>query len=163
MTKKYPLYIGILFIVVLVQEFGLSHLTLFNVSPDIITIFIAFISVTVGQKSGTSFGFMAGLLSGIFSGNMGLNMLARTVEGFIAGFFNIPDGSHATAKQKTKRIYGAIVTAGFCANSVLAAGYNPLAISPAYRIFVLGLIESLLTLILAVIVTRLFLRQSLAD
>lgn len=163
MTKKYPLYIGILFIVALVQEFGLSHLTLFDVSPDIITIFIAVISVTVGQKSGTSLGFMAGLLSGILSGNMGLNMLARTVEGFIAGFFNIPAGSHATATQKTKRIYLAIVTAGFCANSVLAAGYNPLAISPVYRIFVLGVIESVLTLILAVIVTRLFLRQSLAD
>ena len=163
MTKKYPLYIGILFIVALLQEFGLSHLTLFDVSPDIITIFIAVISVTVGQKSGTSLGFMAGLLSGILSGNMGLNMLARTVEGFIAGFFIIPAGSHATATQKTKRIYLAIVTAGFCANSVLAAGYNPLAISPVYRIFVLGVIESVLTLILAVIVTRLFLRQSLAD
>ncbi len=163
MTKKYPLYIGILFLAALFQEFGLSRLTLFNVSPDIITICIAFISVTVGQKSGTSFGFMAGLLSGILSGNMGLNMLARTVEGFVAGFFNIPVGSHATAKQKTKRIYGAIVTAGFTANSVLAAGYNPLAISPLYRIVVLGLVETLLTLILAVIVTRLFLRQSLAD
>ena len=163
MTKKYPLYIGILFIVVLVQEFGLSHLTLFNVSPDVITIFIAFISVIIGQKSGTSFGFVAGLVSGILSGNMGLNMLARTAEGFIAGFFNIPDDSHATSKQKSKRLYGAIVTAGFCANSIMVAGYNPLALSPVYRIVVLGFLESLFTLILAVIIIRLFLRKSLAD
>lgn len=113
MTKKYPLYIGILVIVALVQELGLSHLTLYNVSPDIVTIFLAFISITIGQKAGTSFGFAAGLLTGILSGNMGLNMLARTIEGFIAGFFNIPEDSHATAKQITKRIYGAIVTAGF--------------------------------------------------
>jgi len=112
-TKKYPLYIGILVIVALVQELGLSHLTLYNVSPDIVTIFLAFISITIGQKAGTSFGFAAGLLTGILSGNMGLNMLARTIEGFIAGFFNIPEDSHATAKQITKRIYGAIVTAGF--------------------------------------------------
>jgi len=161
-TKKYPLYIGILVIVALVQELGLSHLTLYNVSPDIVTIFLAFISITIGQKAGTSFGFAAGLLTGILSGNMGLNMLSRTIEGFIAGFFNIPEDSHATAKQITKRIYGAIVTAGFCANAVMVAGYNPLALSPAYRIFVLGFLESLFTLILAVILNRLFLRKSFA-
>lgn len=163
MTKKYSLYIALLFIVPLLQEFGVSHLTLFAVSPDIITIFIAFTAVTMGQKSGTSFGFITGLVSGILSGNMGLHMLAGTVEGFIAGFFNIPDDSHATAKQKTKRIYGAVVTSGFCANAVMTAGYNPLALSPVYRIFVLGCLESLFTLILAAIITRLLLRQSLAD
>ncbi len=163
MTKKYSLYIGILFIVSLVQALGLSHLTLFNVSPDIVTIFIAFIAVTVGQKSGTSFGFVAGLITGILSGNMGLNMLARTIEGFIAGFFNTPENSHATSRQKSNRLYWALVTSGFCANTVLSVGYNPLALSPVYRIFVLGFLESLFTLILAVIITRLFLRQSLAD
>jgi len=161
-TKKYPYYIAILFIVALVQELGLSHLTFYHVSPDIVTIFLAFISVTIGQKAGTSFGFFAGLLTGILSGNMGLNMLARTVEGFIAGFFNIPEDSHATTKQKSKRLYGAIVTAGFCANAVLVTGYNPLALSSAYRIFVLGFLESLITLILAFIITRLFLKKSLA-
>ncbi|MEI7788072.1 MAG: rod shape-determining protein MreD [Chlorobiaceae bacterium] len=162
MTKKYSFYIGILFIVALLQEFGLSKLTLYNVSPDIVTIFLAFISVTIGQRTGTSFGFFAGLLTGILSGNLGLNMLARTVEGFIAGFFNVPDDSHATATQKTKRLYGAIVTAGFCSNAVLVTGYKSIALSPAYRIFVLGAIESLITLTLAFILTRLFLRKSLA-
>ncbi|MEI8185963.1 MAG: rod shape-determining protein MreD [Chlorobiaceae bacterium] len=163
MFKKYSLYIGLFFTVTLVQEFGLSHITLFKVSPDVVTIFLAFMSVTIGQRTGTSFGFAAGLLTGILSGNMGLHMLARTIEGFVAGFFNIPEDSHATAKQKTTRLYSAIVTAGFCANAVLAAGYNPLALSPVYRIFVLGTLESLFTLILAVIITRFFLRQSLAD
>ena len=162
MTKKYSFYIGILFIVALLQEFGLSKLTLYNVSPDIVTIFLAFISVAIGQRTGTSFGFFAGLLTGILSGNWGLNMLARTVEGFIAGFFNVPDDSHATVTQKTKRLYGAIVTAGFCSNAVLVTGYKSIALSPAYRIFVLGAIESLITLTLAVILTRLFLRKSLA-
>ena len=163
MTKKISLYTVILIVVALVQELGLSHLSLLKISPDLVTIFLAFISVTIGQKTGTSFGFAAGLITGIFSGNLGLTMLARTVEGFIAGYFNIPDDSHATAKQKTRRLYGAIVTAGFIANAVFVAGYNPLGLSPAYRIVALGLLESLLTLLLAVIVTRLFLRKSLAD
>ncbi|MEI6692622.1 MAG: rod shape-determining protein MreD [Chlorobium sp.] len=163
MTKKISLYIGILLLVTLVQEFGLSRLTLFNVSPDIVTIFIAFISVTIGQKTGTSFGFAAGLLSGILSGNIGLHMLAGATEGFTAGYFNIPENSHATAKLKTKRLYGAVVTAGFCTNAILAVGYNPLGLSVPYRIFVLGILESLMTLLLAFIITRFFLRKSLAD
>jgi rod shape-determining protein MreD len=158
-TKKISLYIGILLLVTLVQEFGLSRLTLFNVSPDIVTIFIAFISVTIGQKTGTSFGFAAGFLSG----NIGLHMLAGATEGFTAGYFNIPENSHATAKLKTKRLYGAVVTAGFCTNAILAVGYNPLGLSVPYRIFVLGILESLMTLLLAFIITRFFLRKSLAD
>lgn len=147
----------------MVQVFGLSRLTLFSVSADAVTIFLAFISLTIGQRAGTSFGFAAGILIGIFSGNMGLNMLARTVEGFVAGFFNIPETSHATARQKTKLLYGAIVTAGFLSNAILSAGYNPLGLPPAYRIVVLGLLQSLLTLILAAIVNRLVLKKSFLD
>jgi rod shape-determining protein MreD len=162
-TRNIPLYIGLLCIVCLVQVFGLSHLALFNVSPDAVSILLAFISVTIGQRTGTTFGFAAGVLTGIFSGNMGLSMLARTVEGFIAGFFHIPENSHATAKQKTKRLYGAALTASFAANAVFAIGYNPLGLSLFYRIAVLGLLESLITLILAFIVNWLLLRKTFSD
>jgi rod shape-determining protein MreD len=147
----------------MVQVFGLSHLTLFTVSPDALSILLAFISVTIGQRTGTTFGFAAGVLTGLFSGNMGLSMLARTVEGFIAGYFHIPENSHATSKQKTKRLYGAAIAASFAANAVYAAGYNPLGLSPIYRIVVLGLLESLITLILAFIVNWLLLRKTLSD
>ena len=88
----------------LLQEFGLTRLTLYNVSPDVITVFLAFLAVSAGQRASTSFGFAVGILTGILSGNMGLNMLSRTVEGFIAGYFHIPEDSHATAKQKKKKI-----------------------------------------------------------
>lgn len=150
-------------IVPLLQEFGLSHLTLLGVSPDAITIFLAFIALIAGQRSSMSFGFAIGIIMGILSGNMGLNMLVRTIEGFVAGYFHIPDSSHSTTKQKTRHIYGAVVTAGFCGNAIFAIGYNPLALSPLYRIVVLGVLESLFTLILAVILNWLFLRKSLAD
>ena len=103
MTKAFSVSLILLCVgSVLVQEFGLNRLTFFNVSPDVITIFLAFLAVTVGKRSSTSFGFVIGILTGILSGNMGLNMLSRTVEGFIAGYFHIPEDSHATAKQKIK-------------------------------------------------------------
>ena len=163
MTTKLSLSIVLLCIISLVQEFGLSRLTLFNVSPDAITIFIAFLAVKFGQKTSTSFGFVGGILTGILSGNMGLIMLARTVEGFIAGYFHVPEDSHATAKQKQRRFFSAVVIAGFCANTVIAMGVNPQGLSPAYRIVVLGLLESLFTVILAVILHWFFLKKSLAD
>ncbi|NTW69687.1 MAG: rod shape-determining protein MreD [Chlorobiaceae bacterium] len=163
MATKIPFYIALLCVLSLLQVFGLSHLTLFDVSADAISIFIAFIAVTIGQKTGMSFGFGAGIVTGMLSGNMGLSMLARTVEGFIAGFFNIPENSHATSKQKTKRMYWAVMTATFFANAVFAAGYNPLGLSPLYRIVVLGLLESLLTLILAFIANWLLMRKTFSD
>jgi len=90
-------------------------------------------------------------------------MLSRTVEGFIAGYFHIPEDSHATAKQKIRRFYSAVVVASFCGNAVLATGYNPLGLLPGYRIVVLGLLEALLTVILAVILHWFFLKKSFAD
>ncbi len=163
MTTKLFFSIVFLCIGTLLQEFFLPHIALFQVSPDIMTIFIVFIAITVDQKRSTSFGFAAGILTGIFSGNMGLNMLARTIEGFIAGYFHIPEESHATSRQKTRRFYMAILAACFCGNAVMSAGYNPLGLTPAYRIIVLGFLESLFTLMLALILNWLFLRKSFAD
>jgi len=162
-ATKIPFYLFLLCIVSLLQVFGLSHLTLFEVSPDAISVLLAFIAVTIGQRAGTSFGFAAGIITGLLSGNMGLAMLARTTEGFIAGFFNIPENSHATSKQKTKRMYSALLTASFLANAVFAAGYNPLGLTPLYRIIVLGLLESLLTLVLAFIANRWLMRKTFSD
>jgi cell shape-determining protein MreD len=162
-TKKLSLSIIILCIIALVQEFGFSRLILFEVFPDALSVFIAFIAVTQGQKTSTSFGFAAGIITGILSGNLGLNMLANTTGGFLAGYFHSPEDSHATAKQKTRHFYGAVFVAEFSAHTVITTGYNPLGLSPEYRIVTLGLLASLLSLILALIANRLFLRKSFAD
>ncbi len=163
MTRNIPLSLALLCIVSVVQVLGFSHLTFFMVSPDAITIFLALIAVTTNQNTSTSFGFTAGVITGLLSGNMGLHMLARTVGGFIAGFFLTPKGSHATIKQKSRQFYGAVIAAGLCTNAIMAAGENPLGLSLAYRLFVFGALESLFNLILAVILRRLFLKQSLVN
>jgi rod shape-determining protein MreD len=160
-TKNNLILIALLCIVSLVQEFGLSHITLFKVSPDAVTIFLAFIAVTSDRNTSTSFGFAAGLLTGLLSGNMGLHMLARTVGSFVASYFQTPKESHATTKQKSKRFYSAVILAGLCVNAVLATSENPLGFSPLYRIFVFGILESIFNLIIALIINQLFLRQSL--
>ncbi|MGB7510537.1 MAG: rod shape-determining protein MreD [Pelodictyon phaeoclathratiforme] len=163
MTRNIPFYLFALCIVSLMQEFGFSHLTLFKVSFDAVTIFLAFIAITTTQKTSMSFGFAAGVLAGLLTGNMGLQMLARTVGSFVASFFQTPKESHATIKQKSRRFYGAVIAAGLCTNAILAIGENPLGLSLAYRLVVFGLLESLFNIILALILNRLFLRKSLVN
>ena len=163
MIKKVYLPLFFLFLTSVMQEYSVSHLTLFNVSADVVTIFLAYIAVTTNRNTNTSFGFAAGVLAGFLSGNMGLHMLARTVGSFIAGYFHTPKESHATAKQKSKRFYGAVIVATLCTNAILAATHDPLGFSTVYRIVVFGLLESLFNLILAVILDWLFLRQSLVN
>lgn len=163
MTRKLPFLIVLLCIIVPVQEFGLSRLMLLEVFPDALSIFLAFLAVTKGQKTSTSFGFVAGLLTGMLSGHIGWQMLAKTVGGFCAGYFHSPEDSHATAKQKTSRFYIAVVVVCFSAHAIMAAGYNPLALPLPYRIVTLGFLESLLSLLLALLANWLFLRKSFAD
>ena len=163
MTNKVYLPLILLFLTSVMQVFVVSRITIFNVSADVVTIFLAYIAVTTNKNPNTSFGFAAGLLTGLLSGNMGLNMLARTVGSFIASYFHTPKESHATAKQKSKRFYGAVIVATLCTNAILAAANNPLGFSTVYRIVVFGLLESLFNVILAVIMDWLFLRQSLVN
>jgi len=153
----------VLCIVALMQEFGFSRLALFEAFPDALSVFIAFLAVTEGKKTSTSFGFAAGILEGFFSGNnLGLHMLANTSGGFLAGYFHSPEDSHATAKQKTRRFYGAVLTAEFSAHTIITTGYNPLGLSPEYRIVTMGLLASLMSVILAFIANRLFLKKTFA-
>ena len=141
----------------------MNRLALFNVSADIITIFIAFIAIIAGQKTSTTFGFAAGIFSGLVSGNMGLSMLSRTIEGLVAGYFHISEDNHPTTRQINTRFFSATVISGFCANAVMDTGYNPLGLPFLHRIVVLGLAESFFTLILAVILHWLFLKKALVN
>ncbi|NTW57184.1 MAG: rod shape-determining protein MreD [Chlorobiaceae bacterium] len=167
MTRNIPTLIILFCIVLLVQVFGLSYLRVFNVTPDAVTIFIALTGVTLSQRASTTFGFAAGIVLGIFSENTGMligwMMLSKTVEGFIAGFFNIPENSHSTTKQKNRRIYMAIIGSGIASGAIMSAVYDPMGFSPIIRIAVLGLLKTLLTVILAFLANLVFLKKSLLD
>jgi rod shape-determining protein MreD len=165
--KDIPFLIVVFCIVLAIQIFGLSYAAVLNVTPDVTTIFLALVGVTISQRASASFGFIAGVILGIFSESSGMLigwiMLAKTVEGFLAGYFNVPENSHATAKQKTKRIYIAIIFAGFASSAIIAAVYNPLGFPPAIGIAAFGLLKSALTLVLAFIINLLFLKKILLD
>lgn len=59
-----------------------------SVTPDIIIILIVLFSLSYGQFYGTIFGSITGLLLDLISGGtIGSAMFAKTISGFIAGYF----------------------------------------------------------------------------
>lgn len=161
--KKYFLYIAIVVVLAFVQRFLVSRLLILHTAPDILAILIAFIAVTVGQRTGTNYGFGAGLIAGILTGNLGLSALVGTVQGFAAGFFHVPEESHATSVKKKRNFYAASVTAlvaGYLLQSILS---DPLALPLYVRLPETVIIGTLMSMALAVLVYHFVLKKLLKD
>ncbi|HEV8537551.1 MAG TPA: rod shape-determining protein MreD [Bacteroidota bacterium] len=63
-------------------------LSLGNITPDVLTIWIVYVALREGQFSSTVWGFGVGLFFDLVTGNfIGLSALTKTICGFIAGFF----------------------------------------------------------------------------
>ncbi|ABL64869.1 hypothetical protein [Chlorobium phaeobacteroides] len=163
MTKKIPITIVLLVITCLLQLFGLSRLVIFSLTVDAVTIFLAVVSVIFGQRIGMTFGFGAGFFIGFFTGHPGLEILVRTMEGFVAGYCSVPPDSHATSKQKSRKLYLAVVLAIFAGNIIFALGINPLALPFGYRVFLLGGVEAILSLAITFVLNRFFLKKLLSE
>jgi len=162
-NKTLTLSLILLIAACLVQVFGVSGLTLFGVSPDIVTVFLAIISVFSGQRTGMTYGFASGLLCGMLGGNIGVGMLTRTIEGFVAGYCHIPEDSHATLTQKSRMLYLAVILASFAGNLVFSLVKNPLGQPLLYRIIVSGAIAGMMNLFISVAINRLILRKTLSE
>ncbi len=83
-------YIGILFVLILVQKTFIYYITLseYNIAPDLVIIALAYIGAKEGKIVGMIFGFLTGILVDILSGSFfGLSALSYTIAVFVAGFF----------------------------------------------------------------------------
>jgi len=149
--------------VTLMQVFLMPRLSVLHVSPDAMAVLVGFTAVSSGRNASMLIGFLGGMLTGMLIGQMGLLMLAGTIGGFIAGLFQIPEESHATQSLKTRKFFLASTLCSFTSFAVMAAGSNPLALSFAYRILVLGSIAAIFTLLLAIAARLLFMKKSFAD
>lgn len=163
MNKKLTLSLGILLAAILLQTFALSRATLLGVSPDVVTVFLAITSVFTGQRSGMTYGSASGIIGGLLSGNIGFTMLTRTIEGFVAGYFHVPEDSHATYTQKSRMLYFAAFFASFAGNLVFNLVHNPLGEPLLYRTLVSGTVVCTMNLLITIAVNRLFLKKTLAE
>ena len=161
--KKYFLYTVTVLILAVVQRFLVSKLLILHTSPDIMAIFIAFISMSIGQRTGTNYGFAAGLISGFLAGNLGLYALAGTVQGFAAGFFHVPEESHATSVKKKRMFYAAAATSVITGNLVHSILNDPLSLPLYIRLPETVIIGSLMSMVLAVLIYHFALKKQLKD
>ncbi len=150
-------------LLILVQHFFVSRLVILHASPDILAIFIAFVSMSIGQRTGTTYGFAAGLISGILTGNVGMSALIGTVEGFAAGFFHLPEESHATWIKKRRMFYIAATVALVSGNLLTALLNDPLSLPLYVRIPELVILGTIMSMILGTLIFHFVLRKLLRD
>lgn len=74
-------------LVFLVQWFLLGRLKMWGAYPDVVLLFLTLVSIRFGRLVGTSSGFVLGALMDAIYGTWGVNMLAKTIVGFLVGSF----------------------------------------------------------------------------
>jgi rod shape-determining protein MreD len=75
-------------LLVILQTTLIPFLSVANIIPDIILIWVVITALQSGQISATVLGFAAGLFVDLLSGQfLGLSALSKTVVGFAAGYF----------------------------------------------------------------------------
>lgn len=88
MNRKKIKFIILLLIAIIIQLFVMPYFEIDRVSPDVITIVIVYSSFYFGRLNGTIFGFVGGFIFDLVSGGIiGSGMFAKTLVGFLAGFF----------------------------------------------------------------------------
>lgn len=90
MTRRVFFYIVLSLLFVVLDSTLIKFLSIANIVPDILVIWIVYIAVREGQMAGTTAGFFIGLattMTGTTGGMFGLAALAKTLTGFIAGYF----------------------------------------------------------------------------
>lgn len=150
-------------ILAFVQHFAISRVLILHTAPDLPALFIAFISMSVGQRSGTSFGFAAGLLSGFLSGNIGLGGLVGSSQGLVAGFFQVPEESHATSIKKRRMYYAASATSIITGNTIHSLLSDPLALPLYVRLPEAIILGTLMSMPLAILIWHTGLKKMVKD
>ena len=90
MAQRVFFYILFSVVLVVVDSTLIKFLSIADIVPDILVIWIVYIAVREGQMAGTTAGFFIGLattMAGTSEGMVGLASLAKTLTGFIAGYF----------------------------------------------------------------------------
>lgn len=94
MISKILKYVVLLVVFIVLQKslIWLIAISAYNISPDLVMVVLAYISIKEGKTMGIIFGFFAGLLIDILGGTfIGLQALSYTLACFVAGFFNSED------------------------------------------------------------------------
>lgn len=73
----------------LVQATVLSNITILSAIPDLVLLFVIYISLENGSVAGCTAGFFAGIIMDFISAApLGMSSMAKTITGFVTGKFS---------------------------------------------------------------------------
>ncbi len=114
---RFFIYAGVALIISILQILILDTISIAGLTPDLLVILCAVISIREGQFIGLIAGFIIGLFFDIVSFDViGTNALAKTFVGFFSGYF-YKEGFHKTTFRSIKFI--AIVFASSLVNNFI--------------------------------------------
>lgn len=88
MRVLYIFAIILFFPLLILQSTIVPLISIVGVIPDLILILLVYFTLRLGQIHGTILGFVYGLLLDMITGNIfGSAMIAKTISGFVAGYF----------------------------------------------------------------------------
>ncbi len=88
MRVLYIIAIVIFFPLLLLQSTVVPFISIAGVIPDLILILLVYFTLRMGQMHATILGFIYGFFLDIITGNIfGSAMIAKTLSGFVAGYF----------------------------------------------------------------------------
>jgi rod shape-determining protein MreD len=132
-------YIGygvIAMILSVIHVVFLRFLEVSSVTPDLLLIFTVWIALVEGQFTGIIAGFLCGLLFDVVSTDViGTNALAKTMAGFIAGYFHRPGFNKQTIGSA--RFLMIVTVAGFVHNLI----YNFFFLRPMQVSFLMFFVQ----------------------
>ena len=88
MTARQLKFAVVSIMLIVLQTQVMRLISLEGITPDLLTIWIVYLAVNLGQANGMLWGFGIGLALDLVTGNfIGLSALTKTIAGFTAGFF----------------------------------------------------------------------------
>ncbi len=85
--QKYLPYVGGVLVVGIIQVITVRLINIEGITPDLILIYLLYLTFSEGQIAGTVFGFFTGLVFDFAVGGfLGLTALTKTVSCFLAGY-----------------------------------------------------------------------------
>jgi rod shape-determining protein MreD len=88
MSFQFVRYAIISLLLVVVQTTLIRAISLGGIVPDLLVIWIVYTTLHLGQLRGTLWGFAIGLFMDLITGDfLGLSAFAKTLTGFLAGYF----------------------------------------------------------------------------
>ncbi len=109
MRRRIVWYIGGTIALGFLQKLLFDRLLIFGAKPDVMLLLLVWIARREGQTLGTTAGFFIGLFMDLLHGTMGLDAFAKTISGFVAGFFSNPD----TLDNLSNFIFATVLAAFF--------------------------------------------------